>query len=94
MEGLFETTMAKNYDPIQALQLFKEYRSSEEGWYMESLMRCLNEISKELCELHDISCCYELYYKHLSYQCKCNSNFIIALYQKHKFAQINIKLAE
>jgi hypothetical protein len=94
MEGLPRTSMVEKYDMVQVLQLLTEYHSSKEGLHMESLIRCLNEIAKELCELHDISCCNELYYKHLSYQCKCNSNSIIASYQKNKFMHIDIKLVE
>jgi hypothetical protein len=59
MKGLPITSMEENYDMVQILQKFKEYRSSKDGLYMESLINCLNKIVKEPCELHDISCCHE-----------------------------------
>jgi hypothetical protein len=43
-------------------------------------------MATEFCELHDITCFTRKDYKHSHYQCKHNSDPIIACYSENKFS--------
>jgi hypothetical protein len=49
---------------------------------MDELLRHLNHLAVDFCELHDVTCCTRECYKHSHYQCKQNSDPIIASYWK------------
>ena len=53
---------------------------------MEQLLRCINDLAIDFCHLHDITCCDKEFYKHSKYQCKANSDPIIAAYQECIFS--------
>ena len=69
-------SLCDGYDKIMGA--FNEYRSSEQGERMHELLSHLNRIVVDFCELHDITCCSREVYKHSKYQCKHNSDPIIA----------------
>ena len=76
------------------LESFYEYRSTGEGRRMEQLLRCINDLAIDFCHLHDITCCDKEFYKHSKYQCKANSDPIIAAYQECKFKCQDIEQVE
>ena len=58
------------------------------------MLEHLNEFAIDFCELYDITCCNEKDYKNSHFQCKHNSDPIIATYQECKFACQDIKQVE
>ncbi len=79
---------------VQTLRAYYEYRSTREGNRVYELLEHLNEIATDFCELHNITCCTKKGYKHSHYQCKHNSDPIIASYQECKFACQDIEQVE
>ena len=58
------------------------------------MLEHLYEFATDFCELHDITCCTKKDYKYSHFQCKHNSNPIIAAYQECKFACQDIEKVE
>ena len=92
MEGFSTTSMFEDY--VKSMEAYYEYRSTKEGNRMFELLEHLNDIAYEFCEQHDITCCTRESYKHSQYQCKHNSDPIIASYQKSKFLCHDIEQVE
>ena len=84
MEGPFETSMFEGY--VKTMCAYYEYRSTQEGKSMDELLQHLNHLAIDFCELHDVTCCTREVFKHSQYQCKHNSDPIIASYQECKFS--------
>ena len=76
--------MEKGY--VKTMGAYYEYRTTKEGNRMHDLLEHLNDMAIEFCELHNITCFFRKYYKHSLYECKYNSDPIIASYQECKFA--------
>jgi hypothetical protein len=70
-------------DYTDIMKTYNDYRSSKEGKRMDDLLRYLNDLAVDFCELHDVTCCTRECYKHSHYQCKHNSDPIIASYWKN-----------
>ena len=79
---------------VKTMGAYYEYRSTKEGNRMLELLEHLNDMATEFCELHNITCCFRKDYKHSLYQCKYNSDPIIASYQECKFACHDIEQVE
>ena len=79
---------------VKMLEAYYEYRSTKEGNRMDELLTHLNQMAIEFCESHDITCCTRKDYKHSHYQCKHNSDPIIASYQECKFSCHDIEQVE
>ena len=79
---------------VNTIRSYYEYRSSEEGNRIYELLENLNEFATEFCELYDTTCCTREDYKHLHYQCKHNSDPIIASYKRCKFTCQNLGQVE
>jgi hypothetical protein len=62
-----------------------EYQSTEEGDKMCRLLEDLRRMAVQFCESHDESCCTRKLIKHSHFQCKYNSDPIIACYFEDKF---------
>ena len=92
MEKLSGMSMANDYS--KSLDGYSEYQSTEEGNIMGKLLEPLNKIAHQFYELHDITCCTRRFVKHSHYQCKHNSDPIIACYREDKFACPNIEQVE
>ena len=76
MEKLSRMSMANDY--FKSMDAYSEYQSTEEGNRMGKLLEALNKIAFQFSELHDITCCTRIFVKHSHYQCKHNSDPIIA----------------
>jgi hypothetical protein len=61
---------------------------------MDDLVRYLNHLAVDFCELHDVSCCTRECYKHSHYQCKHNSDPIISSYWKSRLLCHDIEQVE
>ena len=92
MEELSRTSMFEGY--VKTMGAYYEYRSTKEGKRMYELLKYLNHMAIDFCELHDITCCTREVYKHSQYQCKHNSDPIIASYQECKFSCHDIEQVE
>ena len=79
---------------VQSFRSYYEYRSTREGNSIYELLEHLDEFATEFCELYDTTCCTREDYKHLHYQCKHNSDPIIAAYTRCKFICQDIKQVE
>ena len=65
---------------VKTIGAYYEYRSTKEVNKMLELLEHLDDMATEFCELHDITCYTRKDYKHSHYQCKHNSDPIIACY--------------
>jgi hypothetical protein len=73
---------------------YYEYRATKEGERMDELLKHLNNIAIDFCELHDVTCCTRKVYKHSHYQCEHNSDPIIASYQECRLTCHDIEQVE
>ena len=64
------------------MEAYFEYESTKEGTRMRKLLEALQKIAVQFCELHGITCCNRRVVKHSHYQCKYNSDPIIACYRE------------
>jgi hypothetical protein len=71
-----------------------EYQSIEEGDKMHRLLEDLRRMAVQFCESHDVTCCTRKFIKHCHFQCKYNSDPIIACYYEDKFLYPNIEQVE
>ena len=92
MEQVRGISMCEGYDKIMGA--LNAHRSTKEGERMYELLSHLNHIAVDFCELHDITCCTREVYKHSHYQCKHNSDPIIASYQNSKILCHDIEQVE
>jgi hypothetical protein len=61
---------------------------------MDELLRHLNHLALDFCELHDVTCCITECYKHSHYQCKHNSDPIIVSFWKSRLLCHDIEQVE
>ena len=92
MERHFGTSMFEGY--VKTRGVYYEYRSTQEGKRTDELLQHLNHLAIDFCELHDVTCCTREVSKHSKYQCKHNSDPIIASYQEFKFSCQDIEQVE
>ena len=71
-----------------------DYIFSQERLHVEKLIKCLNEIAKQLCKSYNVSCCQKQNDKHLYYQCKSNNNSIFASYHDNTYGHFNMRLVD
>ena len=90
MEKLYGMSMGY----VKIMGAYYEYRSIKEGNRMLELLEHLNDMAIEFCELHDVTCCFRKDYKHSPYQCKHNSDPLIACYRENKFSCPDIEQVE
>ena len=92
MEKLSGISIPNGY--VKTLGAYFEYRSTKEVNRMLELLEHLNDMAIEFCELHDATCCFRKDYKHSPYQCKHNSDPLIACYHENKFSCPDIEQFE
>jgi hypothetical protein len=83
---------------VEIMEAYNEYRSTKEEERMDELLRHIKYLAVDFCELHDVSYCTRECYKHSHFQCKCNSDPIIASYWKsgplcHEIEQVEKYIA-
>ena len=92
MEKLSGISIPNGY--VKAMEAYFEYESTEEGKRMSKLLEALHKIAIQFCELHGITCCNRRVVKHSHYQCKYNSDPIIACYHEDKLLCPDIEQVE
>ena len=80
MEKLSGMSMGNDY--FKKYDAYSEYQSTKEGNRVGKLLKALHKIANQFCELHGITCCNRRVVKHSHYQCKYNSDPIIACYRE------------
>jgi hypothetical protein len=76
------------------MEAYFEYQSTEEGDKMHRLLGDLRIMVVQFCESHDETCCTRKLIKHYHFQCKYNSDPIIACYHEATFQCSDIEQVE
>jgi hypothetical protein len=82
MVGLPSISMVDEY--VGIMEAYMEYLSTKEGERMDEFLRHIKHFAVDFCELPDVTCCTRECYKHSHFQCKHNSDPIIASYWKSR----------
>ena len=81
MEKLSGMSMGNDYY-FKMYDAYSEYQSTKEGNRVGKLLKALHKIANQFCEIHGITCCNRRVVKHSHYQCRSNSDPIIACYRE------------
>jgi hypothetical protein len=76
------------------MEAYFEYQSTEEGAKMRRLLEDLKRMAVQFCESHDETYWTRKFIKHCHFQCKYNSDPIIACYHEATFQCPDIEQVE
>ena len=80
---------------MNAAEISKKHRESEEGIRLECCMRVLNSIAIELLDYYDDkSCCSKQNFRHFKFQCRSHKEYVIASYHRCDYAHLGMKQVE
>jgi hypothetical protein len=75
------------------LVILLKHRMSQEGKYLNELLRYFEHISKDLLAEYDISCSF-CYGEHFEFQCRSHEEHVIASFHTYNYAPLGIKDVE
>jgi hypothetical protein len=67
--------------------LLLKYRISQEGKYLNELLRSLEHIAKDLLGKYDISCSF-CYGEHFEFHCKSHEEHVIATFHTYNYGPL------
>jgi hypothetical protein len=77
---------------LNAAEIAKKHRESEEGIRLKYFRRRINCITIEMLDYYDdINCCSEQNFIHLEFQCRSHEEHVVESYHTCDYAHLGIK---